>query len=146
LLQKNILSWPPSSNLTPASRSFAALSPISDSLRESVAVTMARGYAEQSCGDACPRHAYDQHALIFSSTGPACLPQFQSRQREQRKYQRAIQKRRSLSIHSTSSSSDGESAPCGRCACAQLERTTCKITDSASITKFRLQKRAESLA
>src|SRR6202049_5063076 len=86
--------WPPSSSVTPAARSFAAVSAICDSGRSSVAVTRAPRAAQNSAVATPVRASPTTSTCLPASSMPGFkrspqfdLPQFQGRQRKQRKYQ-----------------------------------------------------------
>src|SRR6266481_3990673 len=91
--------WPPSSRLTPAVRSGAIASPISLSVRASVAVTFAPRAAQKSAvarpvlaspttSTRLPRNSNGFGITLSDLHQNASLPQFQRRQSEQRKHQR----------------------------------------------------------
>src|SRR5271157_6484108 len=98
---RNVFSvCPPSSNVTPASRSLAGTSPSSPSTRASVAVTIALCLAQKSAV-ATPVRASPTTStrILRNSIDPGISstarpfrarpsPQFQRRQREQREHQR----------------------------------------------------------
>src|ERR1700722_13605430 len=80
--------WPPSSSDTPAPRSCATLSPISASVRDSVAVTIAPRAAQNSAVATPVRASPTTSTRLFFNSIELLLPQFQGRQRKQRKNQR----------------------------------------------------------
>src|SRR6202049_1854781 len=82
--------WPPSSSVTPAARSFAAVSAICDSGRSSVAVTRAPRAAQKSAVAMPVRANPTTSTCLPASSIPGfnSLPQFQRRQRKQREDQR----------------------------------------------------------
>src|SRR5204862_4537068 len=95
--RKEFSRWPPSSRLTPAARSGAIVSPISFSLRASVPVTFAPRSAQKSAvatpvlaspttNKRLPRNSNGFGITLANEN--TLLPQFQGRQREQRKHQR----------------------------------------------------------
>src|SRR5712692_7854095 len=98
---RNVISrWPPSSRFTPAVRSGAIISPISFSVRASVAVTFAPRVAQNSAvatpvlasPTTSTRLPRNSNGFAIYLAKPAnqndFLPQFQRRQRKQRKNQR----------------------------------------------------------
>src|SRR5271154_2511259 len=99
LSRKVFSRWLPSSRVTPASFSLAIASPISFSVRESVAVTRAPRAAQKSdvatpvlasptTSTRFPRKSIPPGIVLyqFHSTSNVVLPQLQRRQRKQRKY------------------------------------------------------------